>query len=284
MAGSYVYAGAKLRRLRAVYASMRLTESDLRFVVQTVVATLRQDHDHIIDLVRDKEDLLELMLDDPKLAERLLGGQDVFVHVSPYLMFAVLLRRIRRDLEGQSFVVDRDARGRRIPIFEARRAVQLLQDPTTREYLTEMLCSFVRTNSGMLYWKERGTWHKRKISDLDMDDMITLCNLAEPAFKPRLYRRIADLALFLTGIYPDHASSAGRRPRSRLSNRRTVPDYEREGRRFYTLAAREPEPPWSASVFEGLAEEFTLAREALTALSDRYLKPLREQYFNQPTN
>jgi hypothetical protein len=260
--------------------NMRLTELDLKFVVQTV-ATRRRDHDHIIGLVRDKDDLLEPMLEDPKLAERLVREQEVFVRVSPYLMFAVLLRRIRRDLEGRSFVIERDARGRRIPVFEAPRAVQLLGDPSTREYLTEMLCSFVRTNTGVVYWKEQGTWHKRKFSDMDMDDMIALCQLAEPGFKPRLYKRIADIALFLTGIYPDHATTPLRRPRSQAVRRRTMPDYEREGRRFYALAAREPEAPWSASVFERLAEQFTLAREALNALSDRYLKALRARYFDQ---
>jgi hypothetical protein len=31
-----------------------------------------------------------------------------------------------------------------------------------------------------------------------------------------------------------------------------------------------------------LAEQFTLAREILTTLSDRYLRPLREQYFHTP--
>jgi hypothetical protein len=262
---------------------MRLTESDLKFVVETV-ATRRRDHDHVIDLVRGKDDLLEPMLEDPKLVERLVTEQEVFVRVSPYLMFAVLVRRIRRDLEGQSFVVERDARGRRIPVFEAPRAVQLLGEPSTREYLIEMLCSFVRTNTGLVYWKERGTWHKRKFSDMDMDDMIALCHLVEPAFKPRLYKRIADIALFLTGIYPDHASSPVRRPRSQSIRRRAMPDYELAGRRFYTLAAREPQPPWSATVFEALAEQFTLAREALTALSDRYLEPLRARYFDQPAN
>ncbi len=267
--------------LRAKRASMRLTELDLKFVVQTV-ATRRRDHDHIIGLVRDKNDLLEPMLEDPKLAERLVSEEEVLVRVSPYLMFAVLLRRVRRDLEGRSFVVERDTRGRRIPVFEAPRAVELLGDPSTREYLTEMLCSFVRTNTGVVYWKERGTWHKRKFSDMDMDDMIALCQLAEPGFKPRLYKRIADIALFLTGIYPDHARTPFRRPRSQATLRRTLPDYEREGRRFYALAAREPESPWSASVFEGLAEQFTLAREALNALSDRYLKALRARYFDQP--
>ena len=128
---------------------MCLTEADLKFVVETV-ATRRRDHDHIIGLVRDKEDLLEPMLEDPKLVERLVREHEVFVRVSPYLMFAVLLRRVRRDLEGQSFVFERDARGKRIPVFEAPQAVQLLGDPTMREYMTEMLCSFVRTNTGLL--------------------------------------------------------------------------------------------------------------------------------------
>jgi hypothetical protein len=37
---------------------LHLTESDLRFLVETV-ATSRRDYNHIVDLVRDKEDLLE---------------------------------------------------------------------------------------------------------------------------------------------------------------------------------------------------------------------------------
>ena len=267
--------------LRVMRVEMRLSESDLKFVVETV-ANRRRDHDRIIELVRDKEDLLEPMLEDPKLVERLIKEQEVFVRVSPYLMFGVLLRRVRRDLEGQSFVFDRDTSGKRIPVFEAPKAVQLLGDPAMREYLIEMLCSFVRTNTGLLYWKERGAWHKRKFSDVDMDDMIALCHLVEPPFKPRLYKRVADIALFLTGIYPDHISLFVRQPRSQAARRRTVPDYEREGRRFYALAAREAEPPCPASVFEGLAEKFTLAREALNTLNDCYLKPLRAGYFDQP--
>ena len=75
---------------------MRLTDSDLNFVVETV-AKRRRDHDHIVELVRDREELCEAMLDDPRLAERLVNDEEVFVRVSPYLMFAVLLRRVRRD-------------------------------------------------------------------------------------------------------------------------------------------------------------------------------------------
>jgi hypothetical protein len=259
---------------------MRLTESDLKFVVETV-ATKRRDHDHIVSLVRDKDDLLEPMLEDPKLAERLLGELEVLVRVSPYLMFSVLLRRVRRDLAGRSFVFERDARGQRIPVFAAAQAGQLLSDPPLREYLTDMLCSFVRIpQSGItvLYRQEGRTWQKRKFSDMDMDNMMALCQLVESQLKPRFYKRIADLALFLTGIYPEHASAFVRKPRSQ--DWRLVPDYEREGRRFYTLAAQETEPPGPASVFGKLAEQFTLARGVLNTLSDHYLKPIRARYFD----
>jgi hypothetical protein len=261
---------------------MRLSESDLKFVVETV-ATERRDHDHIVELLRDKPDLLEPMLEDRKLTERLVSEQDAFVRVSPYLLFSALLRRVWRDVEGQTFVLERDARGKHIPVFDAPRIAELLGEPALREYLIEMLCSFVRTNTGVLYFKERGTWRKRKFSDLDMDDMIALCHLVEPSWKPRLYRRIADIALFLTGIYPDHAGLFVQWRQNRAAHRRTLPDYEREGRRFYSVAAREPEPPWNAAVFEALAEKFDLARKALNALSDRYLEPLRERYFESPS-
>ena len=258
---------------------MHLTEADLRFVVETV-ATRRRDHDHIMGLVRDKDDLLEPMLEDPKLAERLVNELEVVVRISPYLMFTVLLRRVRRDLAGQSFVLERDARGKRIPVFAAAQAGQLLDDPPMREYLTEMLCSFVRTNIAVLYRQEGRGWQKCKFSDMDMDDMIALCRLVESELKPRFYKRIADIALFLTGIYPDHASSFVRRPRSQ--DWRLVPEYERQARRFYALAARETGSPGPASVLGQLAEKFTLARGALNTLSDHYLKPLRSRYFDQP--
>ena len=103
-----------------------------------------------------------------------------------------------------------------------------------------MLCSFVRTNIAVLYRQEGRGWQKRKFSDMDMDDMMALCQLVESQLKPRFYKRIADIALFLTGIYPDHASTFVRRPRSQ--DWRLMPEYEREGRRFYALAARETEP------------------------------------------
>jgi hypothetical protein len=74
---------------------LHLSESDLRFLAETV-ATNRRDYDHIVNLVRDKEDLLEPMLDDPKLTERLFRDEKALVRVIPHMLFSVLLRRLRR--------------------------------------------------------------------------------------------------------------------------------------------------------------------------------------------
>lgn len=260
---------------------MRLTEADLKFLVETVAPGERDSQD-MIRQVRGEPALLQPMLEDRRVIDRLLGEEENLARASLYLLFSVLVRRIWRDLEKRAFVLERDLRGKVIPVFEAPKVAELLGEAVIREYLVELLCSFVRTNTAVLYFKERGAWRKRKFSDLDLDDMIALCQVVEPGWKPRLHKRIADIALFLTGIYPDRAIHSMSSNQRRFSSERNLPEYEREGRRFYSIAAREPEPPWPASVFASLAEKFSLAREALNALSDCYLKPLRERYFDAP--
>ena len=183
---------------------LHLSESDLRFLVETV-ATNRRDYDHIVNLVRDKEDLLEPMLDDPKLTERLFRDEKALVRVTPHMLFSVLLRRLRRELENEAYVLDVDTKGKRIPVFEGPAVAEMLSDKQTRDYLAEMLSSFARTNSGIIYWQERGTWHKRRFSDIDLDDMVELARIIDPEMRPALYKRIADLALFLSGIFPEQA-------------------------------------------------------------------------------
>jgi len=260
---------------------MQWSDSDLRFVIETVV-TRRQDHDRLVELLRDKPDLVAPMLDDPRLVDRLLREKDVLVRISPRLLFTVLLRRLRHDLEAHGLVYERDA-GHPIPVFAGSQARALLDQPGVFEYFVDLLCSFVRTHSGTLYWRERGLWRKRRFSDLNLDDMVAVCHLVAPEWRPRIYKRIGDIALFLTGVFPDHVSQLLQGVRRRLSQGRTLADYEREGRYFYRLAARQSGTPWSSTVLQQLAEQFTLAREILTTLSERYLKPLREQYFSIPS-
>ena len=262
---------------------LHLTESDLRFVVETV-ATRRRDYDHIVDLVRDKEDLLESMLEDSKLAERLFREEEALVRISPHLLFSVLLRQLRKELLREAYILDLDARGKRIPIFEGPAVAEMLSDKKTRDYLTEMLSSFARTNSGIIYWKERGTWHKRRFCDIDMDDMIELAGIVDPEMRPGLYKRIADIALFLSGIFPDHAALFEATRKTMSLPKRTLKDYEHTGKRFYSVAALETDQGHWKPVLGTLAKKFTLARLALNSLSERYIKTQRARYFQFPAN
>ena len=260
---------------------LHLSESDLRFLVETV-ATNRRDYDHIVNLVRGKEDLLEPMLDDPKLLERIFRDEEALVRVTPHMLFSVLLRRLRRELENETYVLDVDTKGKRIPVFEGPAVAEMLSDKQIRDYLAEMLSSFARSNSGIIYWKERGTWHKRRFSDIDLDDMVELARIIDPEMRPALYKRIADLALFLSGIFPEHAAHFGGPRKTMFSAKRTLKDYEQAGKRFYKVAARETDQTQWKPVLETLAEKFTLARLALNSLSDRYVKTLRARYFRFP--
>jgi len=260
---------------------LRLTESDLRFLVETV-ATKRADHDHVMELVRDKEDFLEQMLEDPKLAERLLNEAEALVRVSPYMLFSILLRQVRCELEKSGIVYQPESRGRWVPVFEAPAVVELLRKLDSREYLVQLLCSFIRTNTGYVYWKERGTWHRRKFNDTDLDDMIALAGIVEAELKPRYLKRVGDIALFLSGIFPDQATRVTPRPRHTLASGRTLLDYAQVGHRFYAMAARETPEARLHSVLETLSEKFVVARSALNSLSDRFLKYHRSRYFQAP--
>jgi hypothetical protein len=257
---------------------LRLNETDLRFLVETV-ATKRHDYDHISDLVRDKEDLLESMLEDPKLLDRLLEDEESLIRVSPYFLFSVLLRQVGRDLGKHGYILEIDSKGKRIPVFEAPAVVELLTEKPILNYLAEMLTSFVRTNSGVVYWKEHGTWRKQRFSDIDIDDMIQLARIIAPEMRPALYQRIADLALFLSGIFPDHLTMFASRHKSVFTARRTLKDYEQEGKRFFWLAGQEVDDVRWRPALQLLAHKFTSARWALNALSDSYLKTRRELYF-----
>src|SRR5258708_1165585 len=106
-------------------AMMNISESDLRFLVESV-AISRRDYDHIVNLIRGKEDLLEPMLEDPKLLERLFHDQETFIL-------------------SAANVLEPDSKGKRIPVFEAPAVAEMLSHKRTRVYLAEILSSFART-------------------------------------------------------------------------------------------------------------------------------------------
>lgn len=260
----------------------RLSEQDVHFLVTSVVRR-RSDYEHIANIVRDKPDLLDVMLDDPALAERLEADQAVLLQISPFLLFHILIRRAHRDLREKVFTVEVGHDGR-LPIFDAREAASLLDDHHIRTYLAEMLSSFTRTETATVVFKGRRGFVRRTYSDLSVDDMIELSGMVEESSRFPFFKRVADVCLFLTGMFPEHliarATGDGIR-RVRKHGQRSLADYEELGKEFYQKAAELHAGDENLTgIFKILADAFTLARKPLSLIAQQYVPQQRREWFS----
>lgn len=264
-----------------------LSEADLYFVVTTVVDK-RQDHDYICNLLRDKPDLVEIMLDDDKLFRRVREDANIFLKISPFLLFSILLLQAKKELERQTYTMEIISQRERIPVFDARNASQLLQNKDVRAYLARMLASFTRVDSTTVVYKARGLTYQRHFSELDFDDVLELAGLVELPYRYDFYKRLADISLFITGIYPECTLSNTDAPCDRVParylgrTRRALHDYEEEGRRYYDLASTydEAREQGLKDVLSLLAEKFTMARKPLNYLAENYIYKYRNKWFS----
>lgn len=209
----------------------RLTDEDLRFLVSSY-ADRRTDHDHIMELVRDKPDFIDVMLEEEKVFQALVADPHVLVRVSPLLLFNVYLRRAKRQLREVGYVTEINGR-LRIPLFATGNLREILDDDELRDYLAEMLASFVRTNTGTVYFHERGTWRKRTFSDLNSADLMAMAQWVPEHLRFPLYKRSADACLFIVGVFPENVAAKS----SRTSAGGAFQEYEESGMHLYKIAA-----------------------------------------------
>ena len=66
----------------------------------------------------------------------------MLVRVSPWLFFAVLLRRAHQDMRQETFIVERWA-GEKVQLFDADRVMYLLEEAELREYYLENIFPLV---------------------------------------------------------------------------------------------------------------------------------------------
>jgi len=258
-----------------------LSDHDLRFVAETVGGE-QGGAAHPLDHLRAREELLDVMLDDDRLVQRLLGDEQVLLQVSPRLVFSVLLRRVSRDLTQRPYTLERTP-AETVAVFDAPQVHRFIAEPAIGRYLVDMLSSFVRTETVTVWVRHGERYRRRRFSTLSLEDMIELAGLVGEEEARTIFRQIADIALFTSGIFPDFL-----RPRGEAAGvkrvraiPRTVATYEEHGRRFYRLAAG-PEGGPQGRVLASLAEEFPMARKSLEILSDRYLRWTRLSWFHPP--
>ncbi|HWB73174.1 MAG TPA: hypothetical protein VG452_13240 [Egibacteraceae bacterium] len=252
---------------------------------------------------------------DPRLVEELLarrdtylavlgppGEHDPFLRVSPFLVFAVAVHRTFDDLGRATFVQEWAGARQRLPVFGTDELRSFLAEPLRRLFLTELLGSYTHVASGSLWVQTPRGWRRHRFSELDLVRLASLLEVLPAEEHAGVYRRLGDLALFLTGVFPDHTASrtfrqidvhrlsraadaAGREALAdALAASGTVGLLEQLGARWYRLAARALSGPATGAVqvVDDVAERFGDARRVLNHLTDRYLFPFRADWFPAP--
>jgi len=273
--------------------STEFSNNDLLFLLETVDPGLVSR----IDTIKGDPLIVEGMLDHEagKLFQRimLIGEEGIMARITPRFLFEILLRQALRDLETQSYTVERTAT-RKIPVFDATDVVQLLGRKEVLRYLADMLASFTRTESFTLPVRVRkGIWRKIRFSDMDVDSLARLCETVDEEQRFGFYKRIADLCLFILGMFPEYAtpdfrySIDGRaRPGFFGRRRKSAEDYEEEGRRFYRLAGEHKDARTLelAEVFYQLNDKFNLAKKPLNHISENMLWFRKQRLFPSPSS
>ena len=264
-----------------------LRQNDLWFLADTLLPRRRVNRD-TLDAIRSDERFIEAMLDDERLFERLMAEDEALLLVSPWLFFTVLLRKARRDLERETYTMER-RHLQKVVIFDTDRVIELLDREAVRDYLAAMLASFTRVESVTVRVRVRPQlWRKYRTNTFDVEGLIAYCQALDEPFRFEYYRRIADVCLFLSGMFPEHIESQYRypltrqvRPRARGQVVRSRGDFESHGRAFYRLAAEHERAGVEglSDVLMDLSENFIVAEKPLVFLANRYLGLARHRLF-----
>jgi hypothetical protein len=263
------------------------SDQDLAFVAVTLAD--RPDDVPALRAKLNRSEFLDVALEDDRLLERIRTDHDIALKLSPRLLFGILLRRVARDIRVARYTLERIGAAQSVPIFDAARVNQLLEDEQVLDYLSAMLASFLRTETYEVRLHRAGRVERLRFSDLSMDDMIRLADLVEESWRFPLLRRIADIALFVTGLFPGHVLSRAPYARRMLPGRviggewRSLEEYEQQGAAFYRRAAEHEAASTYGlrRVLAQLSDNFPAARKPLSLLSDRYLRWQHLRLFDQ---
>ncbi|HVB05005.1 MAG TPA: hypothetical protein VNF07_02000 [Acidimicrobiales bacterium] len=230
------------------------------------------------------------------------GAGAPLLPASPFLIFALAVHETGRELSAASYVSEWLGPHHRTPIFEVANLRDFLASPLRRLFLTELLASYTHVSSGSVLVPTRRGLRRRRFSELDPVRLAELLDFVSEAERPGILRRLGDVALFLTGVFPDHTATHGL---SELEEGRllaasglsretrpapSIPGFgdasavellERLGRRWYRLAYESLPRPVAVDlrVLGELNERFGDARRILNVLTDRYLFHFRERWF-----
>ena len=229
------------------------------------------------------------------------------MQASPFLVFAVTVEQAGEQLASASYVPEWVGLGRRTPLFDVPRLREFMSSPWRRFFLAELLASYTRVASGSVLVATRRGFRRQRFSELDPVHLAGLLDVVPDAERPGVLRRLGDLALFLTGVFPDYVArhgfgpvdqgrllrssrvTAGPRRGAGAAARPPVIDEDGDavallgqlGRRWYQAAFRLlPGPvPANVAVISEMPERFNDARRILGVIAERFLFAHRQDWF-----
>lgn len=268
----------------------RLTEPDLRLLT-SVHPGVSLTPDRVTELLSD-----ETVFDSVFALVRRDRRDQPFLFASPFLTFAVAVHRTASDLQGASYVPEWIGPRQRLPVFDGGVLSAFLAEPWHALFLAELLASYAHVASGTYSTRTRRGWRRHRWSELDPARLAGLLDVVPESERSGVFRRLGDLALFLTGVFPDHTASHGLRPvevprllaaagaaRDADVATSSVDLLSWLGPRWYRRAVKSALlPTQDIALLAGIAEQFADARRALTVISDRYLFPYGNPWFTSP--
>jgi hypothetical protein len=263
----------------------RLTSHDLE-----VLAALDEpapEADELRARLQREPGAIEEKLADPRLYDLIFENTEtgMIAGLTPLLAFAVLVHRTMRDLGSASYVPEWVGAGERLPVFDVESLREFIDDVTRRYLISEFLSSFTRVASGSVWVRTDRGYRRRRYSELDPVGLAEMVESLPSGRRAAGYRRLGDVALFHTGVFPDHTAShpISAMRQARLATLAGVDlgdlvgvDYfqflEKVGSVCYGRAANEAALPSQLhEPLEDMAANFTRARRFLNFLADRYL-------------
>jgi hypothetical protein len=272
---------------RSKFRSLRLSDKDLDFLVETTSPGVI-DKPKLKQILREDQKLRDTFIGDEKVFRRLMDEEEIFLKISPALFFEILLRRVARDLKEIGYTIEKTGTTK-VPVFDTKNVAEFLSKEYLLDYLADMLASFTRIETyAFSIQVGKHIFENIKFNDLDIFSLMALCDEVEDEYRLSFYKRIADICLFILGIFPDYAEydyrypfSGQLRPQFRGKVRMGAEDYEKEGRKFYRLAAEHPSARELdlSDVFWTLHEDFPKAKKPLNFIAEHYLRYKRYRFF-----
>ena len=204
----------------------KFSPGDFQFLADLVERD--KDRTYFIDLITQDPDSLDLILEEEEIFKKASQQKEsIFVRISPYLYFELLLRQAIRDIKRDAYTLEQVGYKTRVPVFDSKKVLEILSRDEIRDYLVELLVSFIRLNQFTIYFKRgKGIYYKKVLSDMDFDLLVEMSELVDEPYRFVFLKRAGDLALFLSGIFPEQLFEG--RSYSLAKHRRLTPRVNQE--------------------------------------------------------